>query len=69
MKRFAVWCIRLYQRYGRGLHNRQCIYTPTCSEYGVLVIDQHGLIRGMYYTYARICRCNGALYQGGEDWP
>jgi len=69
MRRLGVAAIRFYQRHLRGLHNRSCIYTPSCSEYAILCIRKYGLLRGVEYAASRIRRCNGALYAGGEDWP
>lgn len=69
MKRVGIALIHLYQRRLRSFHSRQCIYTPTCSQYGVLAIEKYGLLKGAYYTYLRIRRCNGALFEGGMDHP
>ena len=69
MRSMIICLIRIYQRHLRRMHNRECIYTPTCSEYAILVIDKFGVIRGVRYAYVRIKRCNGALYQGWDDWP
>lgn len=69
MKFIAISVIRFYQKRLRHLHNRSCIYTPSCSNYGIQAIEKYGAIKGCYYTYLRIKRCNGALYQGGIDYP
>lgn len=69
MKWAAIAVIRLYQRYLRRLHNRQCIYTPSCSNYAILCIRSYGAVHGIRYGWSRIRRCNGALFAGGEDWP
>lgn len=69
MKKLAIFTIRFYQKRLRHLHNRRCIYTPSCSNYGIEAIEKYGVIRGSYNTYLRIKRCNGALYQGGVDLP
>lgn len=69
MKTFLKLLIRFYQKYLRQKHNRQCIYQPSCSNYGLLAIDKFGSIKGSYFTLKRIQRCNGALYKGGEDAP
>jgi hypothetical protein len=65
----AILAIRFYQKYLRRFHNRKCIYTPSCSDYGIQAIEKYGIIKGIYYTYMRIKRCNGSLYQGGSDYP
>ncbi|WP_365304662.1 membrane protein insertion efficiency factor YidD [uncultured Thiodictyon sp.] len=69
MKRLAILAIRFYQRRLRHTHNRECIYTPSCSHYGILAIEKYGIFKGCYCTYLRVRRCNGALFQGGEDYP
>lgn len=69
MKRLAILAIRFYQLNLRKLHNRECIYTPSCSEYGIIAIEKYGVITGIRYTYLRIKRCNGSRFQGGEDLP
>jgi putative membrane protein insertion efficiency factor len=69
MRRLGIAAVRFYQRRLRHLHNRECIYTPTCSEYAILCMRKFGLLRGARYGWMRIRRCNGALFAGGEDWP
>lgn len=65
----AVGLILLYRHLLPDAWKRHCIYTPTCSRYGLLSIQKHGLTRGVMHTWARIRRCNGVLYLGGEDAP
>lgn len=67
MKYVALQLIRLYQKYFRHFYRRRCIYVPTCSNYAIEAIAKYGVMRGSYYTFKRIKRCNGALYAGGYD--
>ena len=69
MKTLAIFAIRFYQNHLRHFHNRQCIYTPSCSHYGIQAIEKYGFLNGCRFTALRIKRCNGALYQGGDDYP
>lgn len=69
MRYLAVALIRFYQSRLRAYHNRQCIYNPSCSEYACLAIQKYGFLKGLHYGRCRIKRCNGAMYEGGEDWP
>lgn len=69
MKALCLAMIRFYQQHLRQLHNRQCIYTPSCSNYTMMAIEKYGVIKGIRYGYLRIKRCNGALFAGGEDYP
>jgi len=69
VKWMLIDLVRAYQWWIRPLHNRECIYTPSCSEYAIAALRKYGTFRGVYFAALRVRRCNGALYQGGEDWP
>lgn len=69
IRALAIYIVRFYQRRLRRFHNRQCIYTPSCSNYAISALEKHGFLTGCRYIYWRIKRCNGALYKGGEDYP
>ena len=56
----TILAIRLYQRYAPEHVRMRCAMTPSCSEYAVLAICRHGLLRGIYMTYCRLRhRCDG----------
>jgi len=35
-----------------------CRYNPTCSEYSVIALKKHGLLKGTYLAVKRILSCN-----------
>jgi len=35
-----------------------CRFTPTCSEYAMGAIHQHGAVAGAWLATKRICRCH-----------
>jgi uncharacterized protein len=37
----------------------RCMYTPSCSVYGLQAVKQLGVIRGGISTFDRLTRCNG----------
>lgn len=59
--------IRLYQRMAPRWMRGLCRYTPSCSEYAVLVIRQRGPILGSVLAFSRVLRCIPPF--GGVDWP
>jgi putative membrane protein insertion efficiency factor len=65
----AVGLILAYRHMLPGAWKRHCIYSPTCSLYGLRSIQKYGLLRGVARTWARIRRCNGVLFLGGCDEP
>lgn len=44
----------------------QCRYYPTCSQYGLDALREHGAIRGSWLTARRLARCH-PFVKGGYD--
>ncbi len=59
--------IFLYRHLISPLLPGACIYSPTCSVYSSRAIMRHGILKGTILALARIFRCAGGLYTGGED--
>jgi hypothetical protein len=66
LTRALVELVRLYQRLVSPLFPASCRYYPSCSEYAVLALSQHGLLRGLALAAARVLRCN-PWARGGVD--
>jgi hypothetical protein len=65
----AILPIRLYQlTISRLLPANTCKYHPSCSEYAVLAIRKHGVVRGSGLAAWRLLRCNPWSH-GGIDYP
>lgn len=63
----AIIIIRCYQYYlSPYIKSRQCRFLPSCSNYSIQAIEQHGLFSGVLLAYRRICRCN-PTHRGGHD--
>ena len=45
-----------------------CKYHPSCSEYAVLAIRKHGVLKGAVLAGWRLLRCNPWSH-GGVDYP
>jgi uncharacterized protein len=63
---FAVDLIGMYRRLVSPLLPRACRFFPSCSEYGSIAIERHGLRRGLVLAAARLMRCH-PLSRGGYD--
>lgn len=58
--------VRLYQvSLGFWLGGR-CRFYPSCSQYGVEALREHGAVRGLWLTVRRIGKCH-PLHEGGVD--
>ena len=61
--------IRLYQVMISPLLPGSCRYTPTCSEYGLQALRQHGPWRGGLLTLKRFLSCNPFGGHGHDPVP
>ena len=70
MRRFArevvVAPIRAYQVALSPFLCPRCRYAPSCSDYAVAAIRQHGVFRGLVLAGWRLLRCN-PFSHGGFD--
>lgn len=57
MKQILIKFIKIYQIIPGPWHS-YCRHIPTCSNYGIDAINEHGAIKGTYLTIKRILRCN-----------
>jgi len=58
--------VKGYQLALSPFFGQQCRFHPTCSQYAIEALEQHGAIRGFYYTVRRLLRCN-PWHAGGYD--
>ena len=58
--------IRAYQVCISPLHKPCCRFYPTCSNYALEALKTHGVLKGGWYSFKRILRCN-PLFKGGYD--
>ncbi|MFI5319070.1 MAG: membrane protein insertion efficiency factor YidD [Myxococcota bacterium] len=58
--------IRVYQLVISGLFPQACRFEPSCSQYGIEAIAEHGPVRGSWLTLRRIARCH-PFSPGGFD--
>jgi len=60
--------IKIYQKFISKYTPASCRYYPTCSEYALIHLDNNTLFKAIYFTIARILKCN-QLFPGGIDYP
>lgn len=56
--------VRTYQKVRAGRPS-PCRFQPTCSTYAVEALELHGALRGSWFAFRRILRCNPF---GGQGW-
>jgi uncharacterized protein len=58
--------IRAYQWLLSPLLGPCCRFYPSCSQYAMQALDEHGLLRGSWLSVQRIVRCH-PWHEGGFD--
>ena len=58
--------IRVYQYAISPLLGQRCRYYPSCSNYAVAALREHGAVRGLGLASWRLLRCN-PFSNGGYD--
>lgn len=66
MKQLLLAGIKFYRKYISPMTPPTCRFNPTCSQYGLEAIEQHGAIKGSYLTIVRILKCH-PFHPGGYD--
>lgn len=66
LKKVCLFFILFYQKAISPYIAPHCRFTPTCSAYAYLAINQYGVIKGLYLSIKRILKCN-PFHKGGYD--
>ena len=65
----AVGLIRIYRVTLSPLLGPRCRFLPTCSQYAIDAIHDHGLLRGAWLAVRRIVRCHPFGGSGYDPVP
>lgn len=66
MKKILILLIRFYQKFISPMFPAKCRFYPTCSQYTLEAIKEHGAIKGTYLGIRRILKCH-PFHEGGYD--
>jgi putative membrane protein insertion efficiency factor len=66
MNYLLIKLIRLYQITLSAFVGQHCRFTPTCSNYAIKAIENHGLTKGVLLSTKRVCKCH-PWSEGGID--
>ena len=67
LKRILIAPVKLYRRFISPAKPPCCRFTPTCSEYFILAVEEWGVL-GVFLALWRVLRCN-PWSRGGYDPP
>lgn len=66
MTRLMLFVIRAYRYLLSPWWGNQCRFDPTCSEYAMQAIEEHGPLRGSWLALRRLTKCH-PWHRGGFD--
>ena len=66
MKTVLVAILRAYQLLLSPMLGQRCRFYPTCSNYAIEALRNHGAARGSWLAARRVCRCH-PFNEGGVD--
>ncbi len=66
MKLLVIILIKAYQLFISPYKPATCRFIPTCSQYALMAVEKHGVVRGLYLAGRRILRCH-PFNPGGYD--
>ena len=66
MKKLILKMICFYQKYISPMSPPTCRFYPTCSQYAIEAVEEHGAIKGSYLATRRILKCH-PFHEGGFD--
>lgn len=66
MSRVLIGLVRAYRYLLSPWWGGQCRFAPTCSEYAIQALGEHGTWRGTWLALRRVSRCH-PWHHGGFD--
>ncbi len=66
IEKSMVFLIKLYQYLLSPLLGDNCRFYPTCSDYAIQSLKQHGCLRGSLLVIKRLLKCQ-PFHSGGLD--
>ena len=67
LKKLIISIIKIYRAIISPLFPPSCRYLPTCSEYSIDAIKDHGVLKGLFLGIKRILRCHPFNFLGGSN--
>lgn len=59
--------IRAYRYFLSPLLPASCRFAPTCSQYALEALEEHGPVTGSYLALRRLLRCHPFTWLGGSS--
>lgn len=64
-----ILIIKIYQLFISPILKANCRFAPTCSDYAIESLNNHGFIKGGYFALRRILSCHPLGRSGYDPVP
>ena len=65
IKKGLIYLVKFYKYFISPVLGNNCRYLPTCSEYFIDSLNEHGVLKGCYKGTKRILSCHPIKLLGG----
>ncbi len=67
LKKILICFVHIYQHFAPDSIRMKCRFEPSCSQYMIMALEKHGVVKGLLLGLRRLCRCR--VGNGGYDYP
>ena len=65
--KITIFFIKLYKYFFSPLLGNKCRFLPSCSDYFIESLDEHGFLKGVLIGFKRIIKCHPIKFLGGSS--
>ena len=65
--KIATFFIKLYKYFFSPLLGNKCRFLPSCSDYFIECLNEHGFFKGIFLGLKRIIKCHPIKFLGGSS--
>ena len=63
----VILIINIYKYFFSPLLGNKCRFLPSCSDYCIECLKEHGFFKGLYLSFKRIIKCHLIKFLGGNS--
>ena len=63
----SIFFIKLYKYFFSPLLGNKCRFFPSCSDYSIECLNEHGFFKGIFLGLKRIFKCHPIKFLGGSS--
>ena len=65
--KITIFFIKLYKYFFSPLLGNKCRFLPSCSDYLIESLNEHGFFKGVIFGFKRIIKCHPIKFLGGSS--